>query len=821
MRSKETQRGARGLPGGEAIVQDLRYAFRTLRRDAGFALFTTLIIGLGVGASATVFSVVNGLLLRPLPLKDPKSLVWIANKVDTEDNMSGRTVQVVPMVALRDRNQSFEDIAAFFAFYSPGDVRMAGQGEPERLTAVPVSEKFFPLLGVQPGIGRQFTSGECQWNGPKVTLLSYGFWDRRFARDPHIVGKTLRLDDELVTVVGVMPASFDFGAIFAPGAQIDLFYPFPLTKETDRWGNTIALVGRLKPGSTQRRAQAEADILGDQISAENTRRNPLHPRMTMLTEHVSGKIRPALLILACAVGVVMLIVCANLSSLMLARTAARQQEMAIRAALGAGRQRMIRQLLTESLVLTTFGALLGIVLALAATYGIAHLTAFNLPLLSSVRVDTTVLGFTVLIAMTTGLILGLAPAWQVSVLRLNASLGQRGSGGSQEHTWLRSLLVVSEIAFACVLLVGAGLLVRSLIKVLDVQLGFRPQSAATMRIDPGSQYSTDARRVAWLNDVLHRARGINGVEAAAVTDSLPLGKNRTWGAGAKGKTYLPGQYPLAFVRVITDNYLKAMGMSLKQGRDLTEYDTPDGPQVILINETMARALWPGENPLGKIILGGCAKERQVVGVVSDVRHMALEKDSGNEMYIPMRQCPDSLARGELVVRSTLPLRSLATAVEGSLRPIVPDLPRGGMRPLTQLVDRAVSPRRFTVMLLTGFAGFALLLASLGIYGLISYSVNRRTQEIGIRMALGASSFDLQSLIVLRTLGLAGLGMLIGVVASWGLVRSVNGLLYGVASSDPLTFAGAGLILMAIAMLAGYLPARRASKIDPMICLRAD
>jgi predicted permease len=769
-----------------------------------------------------VFSVVNGLLLRPLPFKDPASLVWIANKVDTEDNMSGRTVQVTPMVSLRDRNQSFEDIAAFFAFYSPGEVRMSGQGEPERLTAVPVSEKFFPLLGVQPLIGRQFNTAECQWKGPNVTLLSYGFWERRFARDSNVVGKTLRLDDELVTVVGVMPASFDFGAIFAPGAQIDLFYPFPLTKETDRWGNTLSLVGRLKSGATIGRAQAEAEILGNQISDENKRRNPIHPKLTFLAEHVRGKIRPTLLILASAVGVVMLIVCANLSSLMLARTAARQKEMAIRAALGAGRRRMISQLLTESLVLTICGALLGIALAFAATRGIAHLTGFNLPLLSSVHVDTTVLAFTVLVAVMTGLVLGLAPAWQVSVLRLNASLGQRSAGGSQEHTWLRSLLVISEIAFACVLLVGAGLLVRSLINVLDVQLGFLPQSAVTIRIDPAAQYATDARRTtAWLDDVLHRARSINGVQAAAVTDALPLGKNRNWGAGEKGKSYLPDQYPLAFVRIITEDYVKAMGMSLKQGRDLTEHDTSDSPPVMLINETMARSRWPGQNPIGKIIVGPCAKEREVIGVVSDVRHMALEKDSGNEMYIPMRQCGDSLARGHLVVRSTLPLPTLARTLEDVLRPIAPDLPRASVLPLSLLVDRAVSPRRFTVMLLGGFAVFALLLASLGIYGLISYSVSRRTQEIGIRMALGASPFDLQSLIVLRTLGLAAMGMLIGIGASWGLVRSVSGLLYGIEAGDPLTFICTGLILMSIALLAGYLPARRASKIDPMICLRAD
>lgn len=821
MLSQATGRGIGRLSSVDTTRQDLRYSLRTLRRDAGFALFTILIIGLGVGASATVFSVVNGLLLRPLPLKDPATLVWIANKVDTEDNMSGRTVQVIPMVALRDRNKSFEDIAAYFAFYSPGQVRMAGQGEPERLTAVPVSEKFFSLIGVQPQIGRPFTALECQWHGPKVTLLSYGFWDRRFARDPQIVGKTLRLDDELVTVVGVLPASFDFGAIFAPGAQIDLFYPFPLTKETDRWGNTLALIGRLKPGSTLPRAQAEADILGNQITAEDPRRNSLHPKLTFLPEHVRGNIRLALWILACAVAVVMLIVCANLSSLMLERTAARQKEMAIRSALGAGRNRLIRQLLTESLILTTCGAALGILLAFGATYGIAHLTAFNLPLLTSVRVNASVLGFTVLVAVATCVILGLAPAWQVSVLRLNASLGQRGAGGSHEYSWVRGGLVVSEIAFACVLLVGAGLLVRSFIKVLDVDLGFNPQSAAAIRIDPNSQYSTDARKTAWLNDALHRVRSINGVSAAAMTDALPLGRNRTWGAGEKGKTYPPQHYPTAFVRLITDGYLRAMGMALKQGRDLTEFDTPESPQVMLINETMAHALWPGENPIGKVIAGDCAKERVVVGVVSDVRHMALEKDSGNEMYIPMRQCSDSLAHGELVVRSSLPLRSLASAIEASLRPIAPDLPRGGLRPLSSLVDRAVSPRRFIVMLLTGFAAFALLLASLGIYGLISYSVNRRTQEIGIRMALGASTFDVQSRIVLGTLGLACLGMLAGVAASWGLVRSMNGLLYGVGSGDPLTFTGTGLVLMAIAALAGYLPAKRASKIDPMICLRAD
>jgi predicted permease len=800
-------------------MQDIRYALRTLRRDPGFAVFTVLIIGLGVGASATVFSVVNSLLVRPLPFNDPARLVWIANKVDTEDNMSGRTVQVIPMVEFRDRNQSFSDIAGYFAFYGTGDFSLSGQGESERLTAIPVSQKFFPLLGVQPQLGRQFTAQECDTNGPLAVLLSHGFWARH-GSDPHIVGKSLRLNDEVWTVAGVMPASFDFGAVFSPGTNADLFYPFPLTGNTDRMGNTMAIVGRLKPGATLARAQAEADILGNQISDENRNRNSLHPKLTFLAEHVSGQIRPALLILASAVGVVMLIVCANLSNLMLARTAAREKEMAIRAALGAGRSRLVRQLFTESLVLTGGGALLGILIAFAATAGIAHLTAFKLPLLSSVAVDGTVLAFTVGVATITGMTLGLAPAWQVSAMRLNASLGRRGMGGSSEHTWLRGTLVVSEIAFACVLLVGAGLLIRSFMKVLDVQLGFQPERAYTMRIDPSSQYSTEAQKQTYISEALRRARDIPGVQAAGLADALPLGKNRTWGAGAKGVTYGPGKYPLAFVWIASDGYVKAMGMSVKQGRDLTEHDNREAAPVMTINETLAHNLWPGENPIGKFIVGPCAKEREVVGVVDDVRHMALEKESGAQMYIPMRQCGD---RGswDLVVRSSMPLTALAPAVEAALRPIAPNLPKGGMRPLTELVDRAVSPRRFIVLLLSGFAFFAVLLASLGIYGLISYSVNRRTQEIGIRMALGASTLHVQSRIVLRTLGLAGLGMMLGVVGSWVVVRAASGLLYGVRSADPPTFVAAALLLMGIAALAGYLPARRASRIDPMVCLRAE
>ncbi|MGC2660445.1 MAG: ABC transporter permease [Bryobacteraceae bacterium] len=799
--------------------QDFRYSVRTLGRDLGFTTFVVLIIALGIGASSTVFSVLDTILIRPLPFKDPGSLVWIANEVKEEGDLSGQTVQVGRMQDLRKRNRSFSDIAGYFAFYGVGDSVLTTSGEPERLSTVPVSQNFFSLLEVQPLLGRYFSADECKFNGAAAVMMSYGLWVRRFASDPGIIGKIVRINDQDVTVVGVLPRSFDFGSIFAPGSHIDLYSAFPLTAETDRWGNTLALVGRLKHGVSIQQAQAEVTVLGDHISDEHPRQNSIHPKLTFLPQHVIGKLRPALFTLACAVGVVMLIVCANLSNLLLARTATRQQEMAVRTAIGAGRYRLIRQLLTESLVLTSGGAVLGLVLAVLATRGIAHLSAFNIPLLSSVRLNLVALGFTLAVAVAAGLVLGMAPALQVSALPLSASLAQRGGSESRGQMWMRGTLVVTEIALACILLVGAGLLIRSFLHVLDVNMGFRPESAATVRVDPDRRNAKQAQTNAYFDEVLRRVGSLSGVQAAGMTDALPLGHNRTWGSPAKGQVYVkPEDFPEAFVRIISDGYIKAMGMSLRKGRDFTQRDVPSSTQVIIVNQTMARNLWPGRDPIGQVIQGDCGADRQVVGVVADVRHIVLEKGSGNEMYIPIRQCQD-YGNVDLVVRSTLPFPVLASNVEGALRPILPELPRGSVHPLTDLVDRAVSPRRFIVLLLGGFAGFALLLASLGIYGVISYSVNRRTQEIGIRMALGASTGTVQSRIMTQTLGLAALGMLLGAAASLALSRGLSGLLYGVTYGDPFTFFATSAILLAVAVLAGYLPARRASRIDPMIALR--
>ena len=815
---RSSQNESAGTPFLENLRRDVRYAVRTLWRDAGFAAFAILIVGLGVGASCTIFSVVNTLLIRPLPFRDPGRLVWIANHQDDTNDMSGKTSQTDYLLDIRARNQSFVDLAAYYAFYGLGDAKLIADGQPERLTSVPVTQNFFPLLGVEPKIGRQFSAEECKQNGPRVAMLSDGLWRRKFAGDPSIVGRALSFDGGPVTVVGVLPAAFDFATIFTPGSRVDMFEPLPLSPEINRQGNTVAIIGRLKPGVSVESARAETAVLGKLLMQEHKERNDFEPKVSRLADHVSGRLRPTLVVLACAVGVVMLIVCANLSNLLLARGATRKKEIAIRTAMGAGRGRLIGQMLTESLVLSCCGAALGLLLAFVGTRALAQLTSVSIPLLSEVRIDARVLGFTLVAALLTGLLFGLVPALQVQDLKLHDTLkdSNRGSSQGRGHAWIRGGLVVSEIALACVLLVGAGLLIRSFLRVLDVNVGFRPERAAALRIDPNASYKTQEQKNSYFTEALHRVTDVRGIEAAGLSDSLPLGHNRSWGVAAKGVQYTPETYPFGFPRIISDGYFHAMGVPLRAGRDFTERDTKGALPVIILNETCARNLWPGEDPIGKIVAEDV--DRTVVGVVGDVHHMALEEGSGNEFYIPMRQTQD-YGTVDLVVRTSLPTAELASRLREALRPIEPDLPTGNLRTLETLVDRAVSPRRFVVLLLGGFAGFALVLASLGIYAVISYSVSQRTQEIGIRMALGASAERLERSILFETLGLAGIGMVVGVVASWVLARTLSGLLFGVTSSDPVTFVGMLVILTAVAAIAGYLPARRASRIDPMSALR--
>ena len=809
-----------GAPFLEVFRWDLRYAVRTLWKDKGFAAFAILIVGLGVGASCTIFSVANTLLIRPLPFREPGRLVWMVNHIDETNDMSGKTVQVNYLLEYQKQNQSFAEMAAYYAFYGLGDAKLIGGGDPERFTSVPVTQNFFPLLGVLPQLGRQFNAEESKQNGPHVVMLTDALWRRKFGADPDIVGRTLAFDGFLATVVGVLPASFDFATIFTPGSRVDMFEPLPLSSEINRQGNTILIIGRLKPGATLAQAQAEAAILGKRFKEEHKDQNDFDPKLSMLAQHVSGRLRPALLVLASAVGVVMLIVCANLSNLLLARGAARQKEIAIRTALGAGRGRLIRQMLTESLVLSCCGAGVGLLLAFAGTLVLTHMTAVGIPLLGNVSMDGTVLAFTLLVAVGTGLIFGLMPALQVRDVKLHDTLkdANRGSSGGRRHAWIRGALVVSEIGLACVLLVGAGLLIRSFVRVLEVDLGFRPERAAALRVDPNSSYKTQEEKNGYFTEVLRRALEVPGIEAAGLSDSLPLGHNRGWGIAAKGVQYTPENYPEGFPRIISDGYFHAMGVPLRAGRDFTERDTKGSLPVIILNEACAKTLWPGQDPIGKIVAEDV--DRTVVGVVGNVRHMALEEGSGNEFYIPMRQTQD-YGTVDLVVRTSLPTPELAARLREALLPVEPNLATANLRTLQTMVDRAVSPRRFIVLLLTGFAGFALVLASLGIYAVISYSVSQRTQEIGIRMALGASAQTLQASILVQTLSLAAIGMVIGLACSWALARTLSGLLYGVTATDPATFVAMIVVVTGVSALAGFLPARRASRIDPMSALRAN
>lgn len=819
--AKEQHRDNRSLPLLETLMQDIRYSFWTLRRDAGLAVFAILIVGLGTGASSTVFSVLNALLLRPLPFTEPESLIWIENNLG-RPTRSARTIQVGHLLALRSESRLLSDVAGYFSFAPEGGYLLGGTREPERLTGLSVTEGFFPLLGVHPQVGRNFNAEECKQNGPKAVLLSHRTWERSFAADPGVVGRVLTINQEAVTVVGVLPAPFDFASVFQPGTRVDLFTPFPLSPETNRQGNTLFLVGRLKAGATVENSAVEMKVLGER-SRSDTTRNPFVPKVMTLRDRVSGQYRLPMIVLACAVGLVMLIVCANLSNLLLSRAATREKEFAVRAALGAGQGRLIRQMLTESLVLSCGGAALGLVLSIGGTRFLAGLDSVNLPLRELVHVDAAVLGFTLLAAIGTGIVFGVAPAIRASAIALGNPLRESGRASTEgrRHGWIRAALVVSEVALASVLLVGSGLLLRSFWSLIELDPGFQPGSTLAVRIDPNTEYSKASleRKLSYFSEALRRVRSAPGVTAAGLIDSMPLGRNRIWAVQAKESVHARDERRPAYLHVVSEGYLAAMKIPLMAGRDFAESDDSSSAAVTLVNQTLAKTLWPGQDPVGRVLVASDV-ERRVIGVVQDVRHLDLEKVGGPEMYFTVRQMGD-YASMHLVVRGAHSLTNLTAATRTAIQPIDPSLPLKEIHTMRGIVDRSVSPRRFIMQLLVGFAGGALILAALGIYAVISHSVSQRKREIGIRVALGAQGRDLQMRIVMQTMKLVVTGMALGCVVSLGAGRVMKALLFGIAPSDPLTFAGALAGLTVVAMAAGYIPARRASRMDPVEALRAD
>ncbi len=830
VQAKEQHRETRGLPVLDVFLQDLRYTLRTLRRDRAFTVVAVLILGLGIGANIVVFSVVNTILLRPLPFRDPQQLVWIAPPPQ-KCGMSCATYSADAYDEFRTLSKSYQGVTGYMAFSGADNLRLTGKGEPQPATGVEVIGNFFEVLGVQPAMGRLFTAQEALHGAHPVALLTYPWWRRQFNADPDIVGKEIDLNGRPVTVVGVLPASFDFGAVFSPGAKVDLLTPLILDDERS-WGNIVTMIGRLKPGVSLGQAQAEGKLVephlcwsvkypescGQYVGKDSSM------QLRTLKDYVSGKLRRSLIVLWCAVGVILLIVCVNLSNLLLARAASRTKEFAMRTALGASRGRLVRQLLTESLVLSSAGAILGLGLALAVIVWLAHQGSIALPLLSSIRIDAAALAWTVLIAIVAAAFFGLAPGLKMSGGNLQEALKDSGpgTGEGRKHERMRGALVISEVALACVLLIGAGLLLRSFLKVLDIDLGFQPDHSASIKVeyddDAPTGEASAAKRGVIFEQILERVSTLPGVEAAGMADYLPLGQNRAWGTPVpKGKVFPPGALPGPLVYVITPGFARAMGMRL-YGRDFAWSDGPKSEPVVLINSSAARIYWPGEDPLGRILVSG-KTELRVVGVVDDIHADSVEGQPGWQIYYPATQAGPSGA--QLVIRTSLPPASLAASVLHALRELNPRQPAAEFRPIRTVVDRAVSPRRFFVLLVSVFAEFGLLLAMLGIYGVISYSVAQQTQEIGIRMALGATQARVLRGVMQKTMILAITGIVLGTVASVVVGRWIAALLFGTAPTDPATFAAMIAVMIAVALVAGYIPARRAARINPMVALRGN
>ncbi|HEX8142216.1 MAG TPA: ABC transporter permease [Pyrinomonadaceae bacterium] len=803
------------------IWQDLRYGLRTMLKNPGFTGVAVLALALGIGANSAIFSVVNSILLRPLPFKDPDRLVMVWHSYPKLDLIA--PVSPPGFTDYGARTDVFENAAVA----SGGSANLTGAGEPERIQARAVTASFFPTLGVTPALGRTFLQEEDQPSHEHVVVLSHGLWQRRFGADPAIVGQTIMLDGEGYNVVGVMPESFRmFG-------QDDLWAPLALTAEQlspkRRGSEFLLMIARLKPGVSLEQAQAVMDTVAGQIRQNNPQNYPNDGswgvKVKSVYEETVGDIRPALLVLLGAVGFVLLIACANVANLLLARASVRRKEIAIRTALGAGRRRLIRQLLTESVLLSLVGGGLGMVLAVWGVDVLVKLNQNNIPRAQEVGIDGRVLAFTCGLSLLTGILFGLAPALQASKTELTEALkeGGRTSGGSHRAR-VRNLLVISEIALALVLLIGAGLMVKSFSRLSHVNPGFEPQNLLTMQVAlPSTKYSEPKRRADFYRQALEKIKTLPGVQSAGAVSHLPL--SGSVGSGffsIEGRAESPGeQLPHTDLRASTPDYLQTMGIPLLKGRYFNERDTEASPNVAIVDETLARRYWPNEDPIGKRISFNRRENadvwREVVGVVGAVRHKALDADYRGQLYFPHPQNP--WGGMYLVVRTMNEPASMAAMVRDAIQSVDKDQPVYRVMTMETLLAESVAQRRFSMLLLTLFAVVAVLLAIVGLYGVMSYGVSQRTHEIGIRMALGAQAGDVLRMVVGQGLLLALIGVGAGLLASLALTRVMSSLLFGVSARDPFMFVSIPLILAAVALLACYIPARRATKVDPMIALR--
>ncbi|MEO1083630.1 MAG: ADOP family duplicated permease, partial [Acidobacteriota bacterium] len=783
----------------EGVAADYRYAVRALRQDPALVSFSIVIMGLGVGAITAVFSVMSPLVLKPLPFAEPERLVAISNTL--EGGLSAVTSRTRNLEDFRDQSRSFKAIAAYNAFYRQNTYILTGEGEPERLVGVGVTDDFLDVLGVEPVLGRSFTPDEVTRLDTAAVILSHSTWRQRFASRPDIVGDMLTINGAPSEVIGVLPERFDFASIFAPGTRVDLLVPFPLNERTDRWGNTIAMFGRLTEGVTLDEASAEIAVILERLRESQPERWGLNARLDPLRAVIAGDHPVALMLLFAASGAVLLIVCVNLSSLLLSKGLRRRREMFLRTALGAGRSRLLRQLLLESLILSFGGAVLGVILARALVAGVAGSAAVDLPMLGQVEVDASAWIFSAAAALLAGLAVGLLPALQAS--GLGSAQALRASGRSatagRGSRWLRESLVVAEVAVACALLVVGALLLQSFFRVLAVDTGFRTDELTAWTVDTDRTFESPAESVAHFSAVADAVAAVPGVDAVGLTDAIPLGINRQWSFTVEGLSFEQGETAGIYPHIVDRNYLRTMGIPLREGRHFDLGDGAESEAVAIINQSAADLLFPGESALGhRLHIGDFIR---IVGVAADVRHLAVEKSSGLQLYLLLDQVPDYSSL-DLVVRSELPPSAIQDGVAAAIASVDPSMPTREMRSLRGAVDHSISPRRFTMSLLGGFAGVALLLAALGIYGVLSYTVAERSKEITIRLALGERVERVRLRVVGRTLALAGVGAALGLVLSQASARLIASMLYGVDTSHAGTLVTVPLVLLVVAAAAG-------------------
>jgi putative ABC transport system permease protein len=810
----------------ETLLQDVRYGVRLLVKQPSFMAIAVIALGLGIGANTAIFSVVNSVLLRPLPYAEPSRLVNVFQS-SLQRGVNRGAFSYPDFVDVRDQNQVFEGVAS----YHDSDFILTGSGEPARLEGQIVNANLFSLLGATPFLGRSFLPEEdSPGNGGRVAVLSHRLWKTRFNSDPDILIKTMVLGGKNYTIIGVMPEGFQFPVQNQPvelwtTVAIDASGEEPMTEQ--RGAHYMEVIARLKPGVAEAQAQADLDVIAGRLQQQypDTNTNRVFTLVPAL-ERIVGKVRPALLILLGAVGCVLLIACANVANLLLARATSRHKEMAVRAALGASRARIVRQLLTESVLLSAAGGVFGLLIALWGLPLLVKLSGDDVPRATQIGIDARVLAFTLLVSLGTGIVFGLVPALHSSKTDLTESLkeGGRGSTEGASRNRVRGALVIAEVAIALVLLVGAGLLIQSLRRLQNVNPGFDSHNVLTLALGvPDVKYST-AQQAEFYRQLLSRIESLPGVRSASAVLPLPLSNDRiriTF--ETEGRPLPKGELPASEYRAVETNYFRTMGIPVLKGRDFTERDGMKSTAVIIVNQSFADKFFPGEDPIGKHIKPGISVDeskpgwREIVGVVGNVRHLSLGTEPDPEYYLPQAQMPfDSMI---IVAKTEGDPRGSIAAIQNEVRSLDKDLPTYNIKTLEEYVAASVAQPRFNTLLLAMFAGLALILTAIGLYGVMSYSVTRRTHEIGIRMALGARQPDVLKMVVRQGMTLTIVGIGAGLIGAYFLTRLMSSLLFGVSATDPITFAAIPIVIAGVALGACFVPARRATKVDPMIALR--